>query len=263
VPIVEVNGVRIYYELHGPSNAPVLVLNNGILMDAALSWMPQTAAFSSEWRVLQYDCRGQGQSGHPATAYSMAQHADDLAGLLTALGIERAHVAGISYGGEVAQAFALAHPRRVLSLILADTVSEVGPELRLIVEGWREAAWLKDPDLFFLVTAPWNFSASFVRSRPAVLEAARRRYADLDFPAVARLCDAFLNLHFTPQLSALRMPTCILVGERDILKGPAYASILHGAIPHSELHVVPCAGHALSWERPDDFNAIVLGFLRR
>ena len=134
------NGIRIYYEWHGAESAPVLVLNNGILMNAASSWVYQTSALAAHYRVLQYDCRGQGQSEHPDAPYSMALHADDLAALLTALGVERAHIAGISYGGEVAQAFAIAHPSRARSLVLADTVSEVGPELRLTVESWRDRA---------------------------------------------------------------------------------------------------------------------------
>ena len=158
MPFATCNGVRLYYELHGPERAPVLVLNNGILMNAAASWTPQTPAFSASCRVLQYDCRGQGQSDHPDGPYSMALHADDLAALFDALGIEAAHVLGILYGGEVAQAFALQHPARVRSLVLADTVSEVGPELRLGVEGWKAAALTGDPDLFYLVTVPWNFS---------------------------------------------------------------------------------------------------------
>ena len=104
---------------------------------------------------------------------SMAGHADDLAGLLSALGIGSAHVLGLSYGGEVAQGFALAYPRMVRSLVLADTVSEVGPALRLVVEGWKAAALTGDPDLLFLATAPWNFSPAFIAARPALLEAAR------------------------------------------------------------------------------------------
>src|SRR3972149_4530703 len=105
MPKIIVNDISIYYELHGPENAPVLVLNNGILMNAATSWVFQTKALSAHNRLLQYDCRGQGQSDHPESPYSMEGHADDLAALLDALGIEKAHMAGISYGGEVTQAF--------------------------------------------------------------------------------------------------------------------------------------------------------------
>ncbi len=62
MPTLTTNGINIYYELHGPPNAPALVLNNGILMNAASSWIFQTPALAAHYRVLQYDCRGQGQS---------------------------------------------------------------------------------------------------------------------------------------------------------------------------------------------------------
>jgi 3-oxoadipate enol-lactonase len=261
MPVIQANGVGIYCEWHGADGAPVLVLNNGILMNAAASWVPQTAAFSAAFRVLQYDCRGQGQSEHPAGPYSTEQHADDLAALFDALDVRRAHILGISYGGEVSQAFALRHRDRVSSLVLADTVSEVGPELRLIVEGWRAAALSGDADLFYLVTAPWNFSPAFIARHGALLAAARERYRSLDLPAVARLCDAFLDVNFTERLGRLDVPACVIVGDQDLLKGPRYAEILHRAIRGSRLHVLTGAGHAVTWESAAEFNRIVLEFL--
>src|SRR3972149_9902359 len=105
MPKIRADGTELYYELHGSETAPVLVLNNGVIMNAATSWVFQTATLSKNYRLLQYDCRGQGQSDHPEGPYTMELHADDLAALMEALGIEQAHVAGISYGGEGAQAF--------------------------------------------------------------------------------------------------------------------------------------------------------------
>ena len=118
MPNIDVNNVNLYYELHGPESAPCLVLNNGVIMNAARSWIFQTGALSKDYRVLQYDCRGQGASDHPQEDYTMEHHADDLYELLSALHIEQAHIAGISYGGEVAQAFSLKYPTHVKSLIL-------------------------------------------------------------------------------------------------------------------------------------------------
>ena len=156
MPSINVNDVNLYYELHGPQSAPPLILNNGLIMNAATSWVFQTAALSKHYRLLQYDCRGQGQSDHPQSQYSMELHADDLAALADALGIEEAHIAGISYGGEVAQAFVLKYPEKVQSLILMDTVSEIGPELRTVVESWVDALRTGDALAFFNATVPWN-----------------------------------------------------------------------------------------------------------
>jgi len=263
MPKLSINGTNLYYEWHGPSGAPVLVLNNGIIMNAATSWAFQTPTLAKRYRVLQYDCRGQGHSDHPDTAYTMTGHAQDLARLLDALNVERAHVAGISYGGEVAQAFALQYPSRTLSLILADTVSEVGPELRIIIESWLEPARRGDAAGFFAATVPWNFSPAFIAANPKLLADARARYGQLDFPAVVRLCECFLQVDFTGRLGEIKVPTCILYGEHDLLKGRAYARILHKGIPHAEMHVLRGAGHASCWERAAEFNTIVLGFLAK
>ena len=263
MPRTQVGAVELYYELHGPEGAPVVALVNGILMNAATGWLAQRDAFAARYRLLLHDCRGQGQSDHPDEPYSMAVHADDLAGLFDALGIARAHVLGLSYGGEVAQAFAIAHPERLLGLVLANTVSEVGPELRLVVESWADVARRAVPDEFFRVTVPWNFSPPFIRNHQALLEEARRRYAQLDYPAVVRLCDAFLALHLTPDLHRIAASTSVIWAEHDLIKGRAYADILLRHIVGAEGHEVRGAGHAAHWEQAAEFNRIALECLAR
>ncbi len=263
MPNIHANSVELYYELHGSADAPLLVLNNGIIMNAANSWGFQTQALAQHYRVLQYDCRGQGQSEHPAGPYSMELHADDLAALLSALGYKQAHIAGISYGGEVGQAFALKYPEGCLSLILVDTVSEVGPELCITVESWLDAARTGDVDAFFKTTIPWNFSPDFIAANPQLLADAKERYSLLDYPAVVRLCECFLDVDFTTRLTEIKCPTCIIVGTADLLKGPNYAAILKDGIPHAEYHLLHGAGHASCYERPQEINTVVLGFLAK
>jgi 3-oxoadipate enol-lactonase len=260
MPKIRVKDVHLYYELHGPEQAEVLVLSNGILM-STVSWAFQTPVLSRHYRLLLYDCRGMWQSDHPPGPYTMEQHADDLAGLLDSLGIERAHIGGISYGGEISLTFALRYPERTGSLIVADAVSHVDPWLRAVVEGWIAAAKTKDPQTFFNATVPWNFSPQFVREHPDLMAQALDRYAQLDYEAVIRLCECFLNLDVADRLGAIRAPTCVIVGERDILKGRQYAEEIACRIPKAELHVIAGAGHATCWEQPDVFNSILLGFL--
>lgn len=261
MPKTTINGITLYYEWHGPDGAPALVLNNGIIMNAATSWAFQTPVLSQHYRLLLYDCRGQGQSDHPDGPYTMELHADDLAALLEHLGVESAHIAGISYGGEVAQAFALKYQEMIRTLILADTISELGPALRMTCEAWMDALKSGDSDIFFRATVPWNFSPKFIAENQPLLEDARQRYAQLDFEAVYRLCECFLKVDFTDRLEEIQCPTCILVGEWDILKGPHYAKILKEGIPHAELHIIKSAGHASCWENPKEFNDKILDFL--
>jgi len=133
MPRIKVNDINLYYELQGPEEADVVVLSNGIFMSTA-SWGFQVAALKEHFRVLTYDCRGMWQSDHPAGPYSMELHADDLAGLLSNLGISRAHIAGISYGGEVSMTFAIKYPQMTRTLILSSVVSQIDPLLRAIGE---------------------------------------------------------------------------------------------------------------------------------
>lgn len=262
MPKAHVNGIDLYYELHGPDGAPVLVLSNGILMTTA-SWMHQTPVLSRHCRLLLYDCRGQGQSDHPEGPYTMAQHAGDLAALLDALGIGAAHIAGISYGGELSLVFACRYPERTRSLIVASAVSEVHPLLRGIVQGWARAAALRDGDLLFDVSHTDNFSERWIAANAAVLEAARSRYRQLDLRAVEELCRAFLALDITGELARITAPTLVMVGELDTLKPRQYAEIIAGRIPGAEYVVLPGAGHAVCWERPNEFNTLILGFLAK
>lgn len=263
MPKIQVNDVELYYELHGSEDSPVLVLNNGIIMNAATSWVFQTKTLAKYHRILQYDCRGQGQSDHPESPYSMDLHADDLQALMGALKIDTAHIAGISYGGEVAQAFALKYPDQTRSLILMDTVSEVGPELRMVIQSWIDALKHKDALAFFHASVPRNFSPEWIAANTSILDNARERYKALDFPAVIRLCEAFFDVNFTDRLHKIKVPTCIMVGELDLIKGPHYAEILKKGIHHAEYHLIEGAGHAACWEKPTEFNQIILNFLAK
>ncbi len=262
MPKVRVSDIHIYYELHGPKEAEVLVLSNGILMSTA-SWVFQTAELSKHIRLLLYDCRGMWQSDHPPGPYSMEQHADDLAGLLDALGIQKAHIGGISYGGEVSMTFALRYPDRTLSLIVADAVSHVDPWLRTVVEGWIAAARTKDPKALFNATVPWNFSPHFIQEHPDLMAQALERYALLDYDAFIKLCESFLRLDIKERLKEIKAPTCVIVGEQDLLKGRRYAEEIAQSISGAEFHIIPKAGHATCWEDPKAFNSIILGFLAR
>jgi len=262
MPEIIANSCRFYYELDGPDEADVLVLSNGILMSTA-SWGYQVPIFSRHYRVLRYDCRGQWQSDHPAGPYSMEGHAEDLAALLDALDIRRAHIGGISYGAEISLVFALKYPERVRSLVLASLVSQVDPVLAGIAGMWLAAAQRRDPELFFAATYPFNFSQRWIAANSGALAQARSRYVTLDFDAVAELCRAFLALNITGDLYRIKAPTLLMVGEEDNLKPRAYADIIAREIPHAAYAIIPGAGHAVCWEAPLVFNSLVLGFLEQ
>ncbi len=261
MPIRKINGINIYYEIHGQGE-PV-IFGNGIFSNT-LGWVNQLSTFSREYQVILYDMRGQGQSDKPKGPYSFDIHADDQMALLEELGISKVHHVGISYGAELGMVFALKYPDTLKSLVVCSGVSFVGTLLYKMCELWRYACVLEDPELFYYATLPLNFGETFLKAQAAILEQAKARYAQLDFAALVRLIDSFLMLDITEQLPKIKIPTCVIAGEKDILK-PAhpYSSLIHDSLSNSEMVIVRDSGHAITFEKPEEFNSIVLGFLHK
>ena len=117
----QVNGIDVYYEIHGSGERVVLISGTG--GDLRSDPGRATSLLAQNFEVLLYDQRGLGQSGKPDVPYTMAQYGDDAAGLMAEIGWERAHVMGISFGGMVAQHVVLRYPERVNKLVLACTSS--------------------------------------------------------------------------------------------------------------------------------------------
>lgn len=263
MPRARVNGVELHYETHGwNGDADVVVLSNGVLMSTA-SWAYQVPALSRRFRLLLYDARGMWRSDHPPGPYAMELHASDLAALLDAVGVKAAHIAGISYGGEISLQFALGYPERTRSLFVASAVSEVGPLVRAAIETWLSAAESEDPDLLYRLVLATSFSERWAAAHQEEVEQARSRYAALDFRAVAELFRCFLRLDLTPQLHRIKVPTLVVVGEEDVIKPRGYAAIIAREIPGAEFLMIPGAGHALCLERPAEFNTALLGFVAK
>jgi 3-oxoadipate enol-lactonase len=262
MPKVKANDIELYYELHGPEDAEVLVLSNGVLMSTA-SWAFQTPVLSQHYRLLLYDCRGMWQSDHPPGPYSMELHADDLAALLDTLGIERAHIGGTSYGAEVSMVFALKYPAQTRSLIVTAAVSQLDPLLRGLADIWIEAARARDPELLFKAVYPLTFSEAWIAANRPALDLARERYEALDFDALLELFLCFSRLDITADLHRITAPTLVVAGELDALKSRKYADLIAREIPNAEYALIPHAGHAAMWERAGVFDSLILGFLAK
>jgi 3-oxoadipate enol-lactonase len=262
MPKVRTNGVELYYELHGPVAGEPLIFNNGVFANTA-SWAYQLPAFIKRYRVLLYDMRGQGQSEHPKGEYSLELHAQDLEALMAALGIAKAHVVGVSYGGELGLVLALRYPARVASLTVAAAVSHSDVLLRATIERWLIAARLGDARAFFRSVYGDVYSEGFIAANSRFIQQAEDRYGDFDLAAATRLMESFLRLDITAELPRIAAPTCVISAELDTLKPARYGRLMAQAIPGAEFHLIPNSGHAVMLERPQEFNTIVLGFLAK
>ena len=262
MPHLTVNGVNLYYQFHGPEDGELLILNNGVFMNTA-SWAYQLPDLSRRYRVLAYDMRGQGQSDHPESEYSLDLHGDDLVALMDALNLDRAHMVGTSYGGELNLVMGLHHPERCQTLTIIASVPHSDPMLVAIIERWRLAAQLGDGLRFFRLIYADTYSEGFLVNRPDLIPLAEQRYATLDLPAAVRLIESFQRFDVAADLGQIQVPTCIASAELDILKPRRYGELMHQAIASSEFHLIPGAGHVAVLERPAEVNTIILGFLAK
>lgn len=273
MPRAAVNGVELFYEIapcggaagdEAPGDEWVVLLN-GVAMSVA-HWRPVLDRLPKRYRCLLHDFRGQSLSPDApgkAGVRGLEDHVDDLVALMDAVGVAKAHIAGTSYGAEVALLFAIAHPERTASVVSIDGVSELDPLLRAAVEAWKAAA-LADPVVFYRATIPWNYSAGYLAANADALARREAAVAALPrswFTSFAGLCDAFLRIDFTKDLARIGCPTLVVVAEHDILKGERFARIIADHVRGSVLRVIPGAGHAVVVERPAEVAAAVAEFL--
>ena len=260
-----VNGVSLYYEEHG-SGYP-LVWSHEFAGDYR-SWRAQVQFFSRRYRVITYNARGYPPSDVPENLddYTQEQSVDDLRGLLEHLKIERAHIGGLSMGGNVALNFGLTYPEMARSLVVAGTgagSTDVEPFRRNVnmrADRMRAGGMEAMGDYLNSGTR-----VQLLRKDPVGYEEFRRGFLEhspigsaLTFSGVQGRRPSIFDLE--DRMRALEAPTLIMTGDED---EPCIepSVFMKRCIPRSGLVVMPQAGHAINLEDPDLFNRIVLDFL--
>ncbi len=264
----EVNGIQLYYEVKGdPGGAEVVAFLNGV-MASANSWVLQLPVFEKYGcKIILHDFRGQLLSDKPEGPYTFRQHAADVKALFDLLRVEKAHLIGTSYGGEVAMRFALDYPECVKSIAVINSVSELDEVLKLLIKGWRRLAAKKDPADFFWGMAPAVYSNHFLRRRlPFLAERceALKSVPPAYFDGQIELYDTFLNdVTMTEELAKIQCPVLVVASEDDILKPCRFSRIIADRISHSEYAVIPGCGHVTIFEKPEVLNSLLLGFIAK
>ena len=266
MPTAEVNGVNLYYEVHGQGFPLVWCHEFGGSYE---SWETQVRYFTRRYQVIIYAARGWPPSDVPTgpEAYSQDLLVDDLYLLLRHLGIGQAHVGGLSMGGSVTLNFGIAHPDMAKSLIVASAGSGSGNREeflangqamadRLLSEGMEAVArdyGTTDIRVQLRRKDPQGFEefVSLLTAHHPVGSALTYQGFVMRRPTVYQLED---------QLKALQVPTLIMIGDED---EPCIepAVFMKRNIPRSGLAVFPQSGHAINLEEPDLFNRTVSDFL--
>jgi pimeloyl-ACP methyl ester carboxylesterase len=255
VQAVEVDGVRLAYRSFG--SGPPVVLIMGLGADG-LAWREHVTAWSRTRTCIAVDNRGTGESDRPRGPYSSARMADDYAGVIRHLALDRPSVVGISMGGTIAQELALRHPGLVGNLVLVSSwaactryTQEVFRSFALVRAASREA---------FARTIPlWIWTDRWTGSHQERLLADRAAAVASPMPdhAFAAQVEACATHDARDRLSEIAARTLVTAGTADIFTPVAYAEELVAGIRHAQLRVFQGLGHAHHWEALDAFNDVV------
>jgi pimeloyl-ACP methyl ester carboxylesterase len=231
VPIVKINDINLYYEIHGDGESICLIpgLSNDIT-----DYKKIIRLLSQKYKVISFDNRGAGRTDKPDIPYSISMMSEDVAELLQFLGIGQAHILGVSMGGRIATELTLQHPDKVKSLILVSTYVH------------RIDQNLSSCRLGILLRIPWlgNIGKKYPQPRYAVI---RQRDAARDYDATERLHE-------------INVPTLILHGKKDQFAPYRFAVEMHNKIRNSKLVTIG-GGHLFLFIRSEQFVDFVIKFL--
>ena len=267
MPKAKANGVSLEYELRG-QGAP-LVLINGYRRSRQAWGDAFTDALAKRFQLVLFDNRGTGGSEKPEGGYSIDAFADDTAGLLDALKLERAHIFGVSMGGMIAQRFAIRHGEKVHGLGLGCTHFGGKRIARPDEAAWALLQLKPGPDGTLREVArkqePVYFHPDFIRTQRAFMEAFYDRM-DPYQPPVHVLkghivaIEAFDGYDDLPKIAA---PTLVMTGESDRLIVPENSRIIAQRIPGAQLVVLPRANHLFWLEKPREAAEAIVGFMSK
>ena len=264
MPQASVNGLTINYDVQGEGD-PLLLIPYLSADHACYAF--QLPAYTERFSCISVDLPGSGESV-PGGPYSTAVYADQVAALLGAIGVERAHVAGVSFGAAVGMHLAARHPDRVRSLSLHSAWHRSDAYLRVVVEAWRAlaAALPTVADAVIQGIFPWCFTPEMYDERPEFAESladfVRGRPAQ-SHEAFRWQSDAVLAHDASDVLGAIRAPTLVTFGAHDLVTSTRFAEPLTSGIANSELVVFDHLSHAGLHEDADAFNGATLDFLTR
>jgi pimeloyl-ACP methyl ester carboxylesterase len=239
----------------------------GIGYDSSLWTLQQVPVLSTRFRVVLLDNRDAGRSSRADHPYTIADMADDVTGLLDALGIHRTHLLGLSMGSMIGIEFALRHADRLDRLVLAGPGAAPGRNAVDPISIWN---WVKanDPsgEMFGGQQLTWLFSSAFLRNQEAVKETVALLASNpnpVEPEAYDRQAQAYLRFDALDRLGGIKAPTLVIVGEQDLLTPSWVAREVAGGIPGARFEIVTGDGssHVVPLERPDEFNQLVMSFL--
>jgi pimeloyl-ACP methyl ester carboxylesterase len=262
MPYARVNKINLYYEVHGEGEPLVLNGGGGSSIEAQAS---RIAAFSPEYQVIAYEARGAGRSDAPDIPYTEEMLSGDIAGIMDTVGVDSAHVFGISNGSGLAMIFALHYPERVKSLILASSATSGSPRIPSseLVDFQRKVPGMT-PEERAEAQVRLFFTGKYIDDNPEIVAGVKKamQSAAAAGQGNLRMMQWSMAVDAYDRLPEMKIPTLVIHGEADIPIPVENARILAARLPDSELVIFPDTGHMLS-EAGDDLYKTILDFMNR
>src|SRR3990167_1840717 len=262
MPMLNVNGVAIYYEQHGRGES--LVLIGGAGTDTSI-WLAVLDDLAKNFRVTLFDNRGSGKSTTPHETLTTKLLAQDTMELMRALDIESAHVLGHSLGGAIAQQMALRYPERIQKLILCGTFAKLNPISRQVVKNsvdlYRAGT---SPQMLYQQNIPWLYSSTFLADKQkmrSILEKNLKEKEPQAMEGMAKQGEACLLHDTTNTLKNIPHPTLVISADHDLMIPLEEAKKLTELLSNARLIVIDKTAHLFIIEKPKEFCDAVVSFL--
>ena len=273
---VDVDGIKIRYLRAGHAGEPLILLHGGGIDSATLSWKLTIEPLARYFQVFAPDLPGYGQSDKPGRHHDLAYYIQFLGDFMKETGTGRANLVGISLGGGISLGFTLQNPQQVIRLVLVDSygLQKTAPAHKLSYLFTRipllnEMTW----ELLRLSRTLTRVSLRSIFHNPALVteELVDEVYAEMRQPGVGRAFRSFqksdvawngLRSVFTDRLHEIEVPVLILHGANDRLVPLECARLAHRLIKNSQLYILADCDHWPQREKPEEFNSVLLQFLR-
>jgi aminoacrylate hydrolase len=261
MPKVAVAGGEINYEMAGEGEPLIFVSGlNGV----ARYWQAQVPVFAKHYKVVTYDQRGTGGSDHAQKNFSVDQMTAELAALMDGLKIARAHIVGLSTGGAIGQTLAIEQPQRVAKLVLCSTWTHCDPWFRRLFEARRAMYQQCGPELHAMFHPLFLYPAEYVNSHDDEITEEQKnaptKSSSVDI-SVGRI-NALLAFDRRAGLGGIKAPTLVMTSDNDYITPSYHAQKLAREIPGAKLVIPRGGGHSYSKTNAEEFNRIVLDFLK-
>ncbi len=264
MPKVKANNITMNYDQQG-SGEPLILLPYLAADHACYAF--QVAEYAKHFTCFSIDLRGTGETDKPEGAYSTELLADDVAAFMQAVGIEKAHVSGLSLGAAIGMWLAAKHPDKVQSLSLHGGWTKTDPFIKTVLEGWQilANALPSVPKMVTLAIFPWCLTPELYAAKPdyiqALVDFVMSRPAQ-PLAAFMQQSQAVLGHDAEAQLGKITAPTQITIGRYDLLTS-RFAEPMNRAIRNSEMLIFEGCAHAPMYEKVEEFNQKTLQFLQR